>query len=57
MYKKDKEKPIADMKRLIEDIREKKKEGDYLIYWYTDDTYVYGIINNTFRSRDLLQMF
>lgn len=57
MHKENSELELANMNKLICDIREKKKDGDYIIYWYTDDTFVYGMINNTIRKRNLLEMF
>ena len=35
-HKEDYDDEIAHMNKLIKDIREKKKEGTYIIDWYTD---------------------
>lgn len=42
---------------LIEDIKNKKDEGDYIVQWYTKETFVYKMVNNTIRRRNLLEMF
>lgn len=45
------------MNKMIEEIRKRGKEGDYIISWYTKETYVYGMINRAIRKRNVFDMF
>ena len=57
MHKKESKCYLDDLNDLIFDITKWKKDGDYIICWYTRHTFVFGMINNTIRKRNLLEMF
>lgn len=45
------------MKELLEELKIADEVGDDIIYWYTKESFLYGMINNTIRTGDLVKIF